>query len=301
MISRTNAPVPPRGGGLCMIAREPHLGLAVEAEEALACLYERLAALDPDSARRARWRQASTFTRTVVLALKRLCDAGAPVRHHPRPTRIRLTAFRSHELRRLVGEICTVTGQCARLSSSSSLTRLLSRVRTLEREAVSQPLLRISSMAPSPQLYGACRAVVLRCQLLERMGVEAKNAGPATLDGSRVPRRLPSRHSPGGRGPGKPPEAFEEVQGTVKQLNLFRRCGTAVTEAGHEVFFCAKAVYGGLPCLNEGDVVRLTVRKGPLGWTAARVEAVPAGGPGARPPASAGRGSRRLRGRRPAG
>lgn len=262
-----------------LASREPHLADAGKVEGRLARLYARFAEAEAEPARAAQWRTAAALTTSISEILGKLAGAGNACRHHPRPTRIRVCAFKKSELDTLdrsLAEAARANGRAPALPIEA-----LAELHTMERRTILGPLSRISELTPETALTDAWQAVVLRRRMLLELGAEV-----AALPGANGKPRRARSHRKAARAAMAPLEKASTGKisaqtdrkpvcmcGAVEHLNRSRRCGTIRTEDGQSAFFSAKAVTGNISDLNEGDAVELTVRRGPLGLTAIRVEA----------------------------
>lgn len=259
-----------------LASREPHLADAGRVERRLARLYTRLAGAEHAPVRKARWRTAAALTLSISETLERLATPGNP-RHHPRPTRIRVCAFKKCDLDALGRNLVEWSRMNGDLSGHAG--KALGELHEMEQRAILEPLLRISELTPVAALTDALEAVELRRRMLQELGAQVANQSDISAPPRRARRHKKAVSLPlqkaGKDEPGKANGKTVCLCGAVERLNRSRQCGTIRTEDGRSAFFSAKAVTGKLADLNEGDAVELTVRRGPLGLTAVRVECSP--------------------------
>ena len=252
--------------GFHLLLREPHLADAAELELALAGLYAGYAASAPDDA--LRWSEAARLSTEFAQVLERVVASCRPFRHHPRPTRIRVNLLCERALGQIRQAIDTLGGVPMPPGPQHPAWGALHR---LEQGDVVAPLLRCLQVAPSGIGLKARRILMQRNQVLGELGVPGLEP---------IPQASPRQRTEVGEGTSRPPASQTvrvpewETEASVERINRPRRCATARTQDGRTVFFGAKTVSGGMMQLQVGDPVTMTLRKGPLGLTAVRVEPV---------------------------
>lgn len=273
------------GAALRLIAREPHLADAARVEARLATLYGQIADLRPEPPEGPRWRQAAHLSRAIADSLATLAEAAGRPRHHPRPTRIRVATLRAADLEKTVARVESLCGTLPAANGTASpgpCTVALSELVGQEGRAVLLPLVRIIAVAPTSGLFALWQQAAARRRVLRSLGVEGgRNEWPDPPRRPGAGRRARSGHGTQGEAP-PPRSGTWSTTGRVERVHPARRAGTARTEEGQTVFFCARVVAGGLAELRPGDTVRLKLRRGPLGVMAVGVEPCPPSAPGPR-------------------
>lgn len=246
-----------------LIAREPHLHLAADLEAGIGKLYARLAAAETDPELASGLAAIAQFSLSFSAMLSQAV-VRARHKHHPRPTRIRLSLLKQRNLLEMERELAALTRQMGHCGMSVCTFELLNKLARLEHNTIIKPMLAIVRVSASGFLKGALQTVASRHTELLKLGISApspgygvRSAGGRSIDQTRS----------------RPRGQRTQVFGTVERLNPARKCGAARTDAGELVFFSHRVVQDGLASLQEGEPVSLVVRSGPLGLTATAVQA----------------------------
>lgn len=282
-----------------LVGREPLLAEAAGVEAEVADLCLRLAELNP-GLDAPRWRQAARLSRAIAATLADLAAAVADPPHHPRPTRVRVATLHSDDLAAARAGIADLGKTLSAPAAVPPAPAALAALWALEGNAVAAPLCRLFALCPAPPVLDLWRTLAARRRLLETGEVSGEGTGEGSdtaANGNGAARwpEPPARAArpvawgprPNGNGGAAPPTGPEwTAPGRVERLDPGRRCGTARTDDGRDVFFPARAVAGGLAALSAGAAVTLRLRRGPLGLAAVRVtpHGTPCPEPGAPPP-----------------
>ncbi len=248
--------------GARLIAREPHLTEAAHLEAALAVAYARMAALESDGKRADQLREIALLTRKFGHLLEDLVHMGG-VKHHPKPTRVRLSLFKRRALATLQRKVgAALVKKLDGHGSTDGATRLATQLGKLEYDAILKPLMGITRITPNSTLHKTLQGIFSRHHRLRSPGAEAATPTQAgrpirrgTANGSRHRRKRGVRTC---------------LMGTVERLNPNRRCGAVRGEDGSLVVFSYRVVEAG-EGLQVGDRVSATVRGGPLGLSATTI------------------------------